>query len=94
MLTYEQAKKIGQEACVDRLGRDFVMKYRDSACPAFSDMDDRAYCFIGVNDKPENRDEKQFVLTSGYKWPFSAQCTVRYEDGKVEFLECVIPSEK
>ena len=37
MLTYEQAKKIGQEACIDRLGRDFVMKYRDTSCPAFSE---------------------------------------------------------
>ncbi len=92
MLTYEQAKKIGQEACIDRLGRDFVMKYRDTSCPAFSDLEDHADCFVGV-DNSENRygEGKPIMLTSGYKWPYSARCTVRYADGKVEFLECVSP---
>ena len=92
MLTFEQARKIGIEACVDRLGRDFVMKYRDTSCPAYGDWEDRAYCFVGV-DNSEGRygDGKTFKLTSTGKWPYSARCTVRYEDGKIEFLDCIIP---
>ena len=92
MLTYEQATKIGIDACVDRIGRDFVMKYKDTACPCYGDMGEFADCFVGV-DNSEGRygDGKTFKLTSPGKWPYSARCTVRYEDGKIEFLECIVP---
>ena len=93
MLTYEQAKKIGQEACIDRLGRDFVMKYRDTSCPAFSDMGDYADCFVGVDNTENRYDFSNVTLDSSSKFPYSANCTVRYEDGKVEFLECVVPTK-
>ena len=46
MLTYEKAKEIGREACIDRLGRDFVMRYRDTSSSAYSDREDHAYCFV------------------------------------------------
>ncbi len=59
MLTFEEAKKIGLNACVDRLGRDFVMKYRDTSCPAYADMEDHAYCFIGV-DNSDSTAKKQY----------------------------------
>ena len=26
VLTYEQAKEMGREACIDRIGRDFIIK--------------------------------------------------------------------
>lgn len=29
MLTFEEAKRVGTIACLDKLGRDFVRKYRD-----------------------------------------------------------------
>ena len=31
MLTYEKAKKIGIDACIDKLGREFVMSHKDTA---------------------------------------------------------------
>ena len=92
MLTYEQAKEIGKEACIDRLGRDFVMKYRDTACPAFSDLDDRAYCFVGVDNSDDRYDYSNVTLDSTSKWPFSVECTVKYDNGAIEFLDCVVPA--
>ena len=32
MLTYGEARRIGADACIDRLGRDFVKQHRDNAC--------------------------------------------------------------
>ena len=95
MLTYEQAKEIGREACIDRLGREFVMQYRDTSCPAYADMDDHAYCFVGVDNSEGRYGEGVPALTnssSGSTWPYSARCNVRYSDGKIEFLECVVPT--
>ncbi len=97
MLTFEEAKKIGLDACVDRIGRDFVMKYRDTTCPAYADMDDHAYCFIGVDNSDSRYDEGSLVLDGGSDsrstWPYSARCNVSYRDGTIEFLECVLPSQ-
>lgn len=91
MLTYEQAKEIGREACIDRLGREFVMQYRDTSSPAYADMQDHAYCFVGVDNTPERYDPVPLILTSTNRFPFLASCNVRYSDGAVEFLDCVLP---
>ena len=96
MLTFELAKKIGIDACIDRLGRDFVMKYRDTSSPSYGDVDDYAYCFVGVDNSESRYDLGKPVLTSGTNgkpdWPYFASCNVHYDDGSVEFLECVIPT--
>ena len=52
MLTYNEAVVVGANACIDRLGRGFVEKYRETACNAFADVDDHVFCFVGVSDKP------------------------------------------
>ena len=93
MLTFEEAKRIGLDACVNRLGREFVMKYKDTSCPAYGDMDDRVFCFLGV-DNSESRyvNDDKLVLDGGSSWPYSARCTVKYNDGTVDFLECKLPS--
>ena len=45
MLTFEEAKRIGITACVDKLGYDFVKKYEDTACSACGDEGDYASVF-------------------------------------------------
>ena len=53
MLTYEEAKRIGVNACIEKIGKDFVKRYRDSSCSAYANVDDEyAYCFDGVSDRP------------------------------------------
>ena len=94
MMTYEDARKIGINACVDKLGREFVKQYRDSACSAYGDIEDHAYCFVGVSDSQERKwDGEDIILDGnpGSEFPYRASCNVWYVDGKVEFIECVLP---
>ena len=53
MQTFEEAKRIGITACVDKLGYDFVKKYEDTACSAYGDEGDHVSCFVGVSTEPE-----------------------------------------
>ena len=92
MITYEKARKMGVDACIDKLGRDFVMKHRDTSSSAYGDRGDHVYCFVGVDDKPAPKMDKGLVLTSDTNFPYVARCTVSYSDGKIEFLDCVLPN--
>lgn len=94
MLTYEEAKKIGVNACIDKLGRDFVLKYRDTSCAGYGKEDDYAFCYVGVDDRMEpEKTGKGLVLDDSpdSKFPYLAMCNVWYENGKIEFLDCVLP---
>lgn len=92
MLTYEKARRIGIDACIDKLGRDFVMKYKDSATSGCGDRGDHVYCYVGVNDKPELVPDEGLVLTSNDPFPYIARCTVGFLDGEVTYLNCILPS--
>ena len=92
MITIDKAKKIGLNACIDKLGREFVEKYQESSSSAFGDRGDYLYCFLGVNNQPETRNGEGLLLTSDSQFPYVARCKVDYEDGRVSFLECVIPT--
>ena len=88
MLTYEKARRIGIDACTDKLGRDFVKKYQDTSCSGFGDRRDYVFCFVGVDDRPEPETKDELIMTSNGKFPYMAHCDVNYSDGNVEFLEC------
>ena len=92
MITYEKAREMGVDACIDKLGRDFVMKHRDTSSSAYGDRGDHVYCFVGVDDKPAPKMDNGLVLTSDTNFPYVARCTVSYSDGKIEFLDCVLPN--
>ena len=95
MLTYEEARKIGINACIDHLGRDFVTKHRDNASSAFGDRVDHAYCFVGVSDQPEAPMTDGLRLTSGDdKFPYIARCNVAYDTGAITFLDCILPNRQ
>ena len=94
MINYSEAKKMGIDACVNQLGRDFVKKHRENAVSAYGDEEDHAYCFVGVNDKPSEKwDGGDVILDggSGTGWPDQASCNVWYSDGRIEFFDCVLP---
>ncbi len=95
MLTFEEAKKIGIRACVDKLGYDFVKKYNETSCTAYGDEEDHAFCFVGVDTEPVIPwTGGPLILDDSPKarFPYSARCNVAYADGKVTFLECILPS--
>ena len=50
MLNIEAARKIGINACIDKLGREFVMKNKKYATSAYGERDDSVFCFVGVDD--------------------------------------------
>ncbi len=92
MLTFEEAKRIGVDACIERLGRDFVNRYKDSSCSAYADMEEYAYCFLGVDNSPDRNDMRNVRLTENDSFPYIARCTVRYRDGNIDYLDCVSPT--
>ena len=50
MLSFEEAKKIGIDACIKKLGISFVKQYSDSFCTAYGwgEKDNTVLCFAGV----------------------------------------------
>lgn len=93
MLTFEEAKKIGLNACIDKLGRDFVMAHRDNGCHGCGENDGSVYCIVEVDDKPYvSPYGGKLVLDSVSKFPYYASCNVSLEDGSITFLEFVLPA--
>lgn len=95
MLTFEEAKKIGIRACVDKLGYDFVKKHNETSCTAYEDEDDRVFCFVGVGTEsvaPWTGGPLLLDDSPDAKFPYSASCNVTYADGAITFLQCTLPS--
>lgn len=96
MLTIEAARKIGINACIDKIGRDFLQKYKDSAVYAYGDgeTENSVFCYVGVDDKPyvPEKNPEVLVLDSTSQFPYRASCNVRLEDGAMKFIECVLPA--
>ena len=92
MLTKKEAINIGINACIDIIGRSFVQKYESSSSSAYGDMGDDVYCFVGVNDQPEDfLDGEDVILDSKNKFPYTASCKIDLTDGNITFLECTLP---
>ena len=97
MLSLEDARKLGINACIDKLGRNFVMKYRDSSTSAYgteSDDDDNLFCFVGVDNKSASslNGSDVIILDNTTKFPFRVSCNVNLKYGTTCFIECVLPS--
>jgi hypothetical protein len=88
MLDIETAREIGINACIDRLGRDFVLENKDFATKAFGESEDGVFCFVGV-DKEYNamNSDNPIILDSCSKFAYRASCNVNLEDGKITFIE-------
>ena len=96
MLTVIEAKIIGRDACIDKLGREFVEKYKENSVAAYGDFSDEGivFCYIGVSDKPFADTYSGSLILSeekSRKMPYGVSCNVYLKDGSVEFLECSIP---
>ena len=91
MLTYDEAKRIGINACIDRIGREFCLKNKDYSCSWYADVDEYAYCGVGVSDEKSYHPEDGLVLTAKDDWLYMASCNVWYEDGRIEYLDCRVP---
>ena len=91
MMTRESLIRIGINACIDQIGRQFVQKYASTSSSAYGDVRDGVFCFVGVNDQPENIwDTTEVILDSQDQFPYRASCIVK-RNGDIEFKECVLP---
>lgn len=89
MISVEEAKKIGVDACIDRIGRDLCREYADNATSAYGLRDNYLDCFVGVNDVHDVHIDlnsvTELVLTHEKDWKYSAECSVDMDDGRVIF---------
>ena len=93
-MTKDSLVKIGINACIDKLGREFVKKYSLSSTSAYGDTGDGVFCYVGVNDQEENIWESpEVVLDSITHFPYKASCIVK-ENGEIVFRECVLPTDQ
>ena len=53
MLTFEEAKKIGIRACIDRIGYDFCLAHNENSTSAYGEVDGIGKCFVGECRIPE-----------------------------------------
>ena len=91
MLSYEEARRVGINACIDKIGRDFCEKNRDYSCAWYGDMEKYAYCGVGISDEDSYHPQERLILTHEEDWLYMVLCNVWYEDGRIEFLKCRIP---
>ncbi len=92
MLNTDVARKIGINACIDKLGRDFVLANRDFATSAYGESDDGVFCFVGVEDRLNFHALSDVLeLDSQSKFPYRVSCNVSLLDGVPHFIECILP---
>lgn len=92
MLTRKEARKIGINACIDKIGRDFYEKYINSASIAYGKVENGEFCFVGVDnvDAPCQYQDS-LVLSSSEPIPYRVSCKVLLKNGEVEFIEIANP---
>ena len=92
MLNIETARKIGINACIDKLGRDFVLANKEFATSAYGESEDGIFCFVGVDDGCNSKNSDQVLfLDRQSQFPYRASCNVSLLDAIPNFLECVCP---
>ena len=89
MISVSKARKIGINACIDRIGREICKNHADNSTSAYGRNGDVVSCFVGVNDEPApqiNLDEVSTLVLSDLKgWKYAAACDVSLQDGSVHF---------
>jgi len=93
MLTIKEAAQIGIDACIDKIGRDFVLANCESGTFAYGENDGSVYCYVGVDDQPSaSRSSDTLALDNTSEFPYHTSCNVCLADGATTFIECVRPA--
>ena len=88
MITVEEAKRMGIEACVNEIGRDLVLANRDKATIACGIIENGVFCFVGVDMEEKREKSGDLILDSVSKFTYQVSCKVSLTDGDIVF-ECV-----
>ena len=92
MLNFDAARKIGIAACIDKLGRDFVMANRGRAAFAVGRNDSDMFCFVGIDPEGRKSDSDLLVLDGGLPFSHRVSCNVSLVDGEIKFIEDEVTS--
>ena len=92
MLNMETARRIGINACIDKLGREFVLLHRDTATSAYGETENGVFCFVGVDTNYVSQNNNEvLVLDGNTQCQYRVSCNVNPQTGEVQFIECVLP---
>lgn len=95
MLTIDETRQKGLNACIDLLGREFVQQYKHQGCVAWGITENGVYCFVAVGS-PKTQ-QHMIMLDSTSKWLRCAECTVSLNTGDVlglrRRMEAEIPED-
>lgn len=95
MLNFNEACRIGIQACIEQLGQSFVSEHKNCATSAFGLQNNSVFCYVGIYSEfdPEIKSE-QLILDSCSKFTYYASCFVSMQSGNIEFIECILPKQK
>ena len=97
MLTINEAKVIGRDACIKKIGIEFYEKNYASATIAYGDFSEEGvvFCYVGIDDQLTDTIPSEPLILSNEAYknpiPFFASCNVVLEDGEIIFLDCTLP---
>lgn len=92
MLSDKMARRIGINACIDKLGREFVLAHQDNATSTYGKTEEGMYCYVGVSDIPLPEYEPGVLVLDSMPSPYHASCIVNLENGALTFKEVVRPA--
>ena len=97
MLTYEDARKKGIEACFRELGEDFTENRAQvfRSASAYNEKKGEIFCIVAADTKPHGlRQDVVIREIEGLpvelpddSYPYRVSCIISLGDGSVEFLE-------
>ncbi|MBO4953232.1 MAG: hypothetical protein J6C99_10055 [Lachnospiraceae bacterium] len=92
MLTRKEAQKIGINACIDKIGREFYEKNINFSSIAYGEVENGEFCFVGVdNAKTHSKYQDSLILSSRDPMPYRVSCKVLLKNGDIEFIEVETP---
>ena len=89
----ETARQIGVSACLEKLGREFVEKHKETSTCACGECEDGVFCFVGVDDEERSGEDYSLVLDNTSRFHYRVECVVNLEDGAVIWKEVVVPDK-
>lgn len=83
MLAFTEIQKIGREACINAIGREFFEQYKQWSALGGGNHRGEDIFYVAVSDKPLPKDSSGQTR----KWTRLARCKVNGETGEVYGLE-------
>lgn len=94
MLSYKEARKIGNNACINMLGKDFCLAHQDNGTSGYDiePHDGKMECFVCISDQPDIVTLKEYMQRE-HETPFPFRCIVNVDmkTGEVEYVEYITP---